>query len=216
MAERERGMVDETNNSFVFYSSFLNAIKCLPRENQLYAYQYITEYALQWIVPDQNEDSIAYAIFLMAKPQIDANLDRRKNGNKWWRPPKEKPMVSENTENEKPMVSENEQNEKPNVNVNVNVNENVEGVVGGEKEQFFEYVFLTKKEHSKLIDTYGEKVTNGYIEKLNNRIWENPNEKKRKKKSHYHTLCKRMNDAWIPKLPPKPPENESWIYDLPF
>ena len=97
--------------------------------------------------------------------------------------------------------------------INVNANENVKENV---KRKFLEYVYLTDEEYNKLISTYWEKVIKSYIEKLNNRIWENPNEKKRKKKSHYHTLCKRINDAWIPKIPPKPPENETWIYDLPF
>ena len=137
--------------SFIFYQSFWNAIECLPEANQLHAYQYITRYALHGTNPDPEEDAVAYAIFVMAKPQIDANIDRRKNGGKWGRPPKENPTVSENAENQKPMVIENEkikkpmvskkeenkkplviknaENEKPNVNVNVNVNDNVNNVI---------------------------------------------------------------------------------------
>lgn len=132
-------MVDFVNESFVFYSSFWGAIKCLPRENQLCAYQYIVEYALQWIIPNQDEDSIAYAIFLMAKPQIDANSDRRKNWCKWWAKPwnqnaRKNWDAVENCEIDvkQPMVDlkndwvvlENDW-KQPNVNVNVNANVNV-------------------------------------------------------------------------------------------
>lgn len=205
MAEREGGLV---NDSFVFYQSFLNAIKCLPKENQLYAYQYITEYALQWIEPNQDEDTIAYAIFLMAKPQIDANSDRRKNWNKWGRPQKEKPMVSENTENEKPLVIENEQNEKPNVNVNVNVNvkENV-------KRKFLDYVYLSDEEYKKISERYWEVVLKDFIERLDNRIWEKPNSKDRKDRNHYRTILQWIKKEWIKEKSP-PPKEEPKIKNL--
>jgi hypothetical protein len=48
MGERESKPINQaSNNSFVFYQSFLSAIECLPSENQLHAYQYITKYGLQ-------------------------------------------------------------------------------------------------------------------------------------------------------------------------
>ena len=216
MGEREREPINQTsNNSFVFYQSFSNAIKCLPKENQLYAYQYITEYALQWVLPDANEDSVAYAIFLMAKPQIDANIDRRKNGNKWGRPQKEKPMVSENTQNEKPLVIENEQNEKPNVNVNVNDNVNVKENV---KRKFLDYVYLSDEEYKKISDRYWENVLKDFIERLDNRIWEKPTDKNRQGRDHYRTILKRIQKDWIKERPTKKQlsefEIEEWVYDL--
>lgn len=210
-------MVNDTNNSFVFYQSFSNAIKCLPKENQLYAYQYITEYALQWVLPDANEDSVAYAIFLMAKPQIDANIDRRKNGNKWGRPQKEKPMVSENTQNEKPLVIENEQNEKPNVNVNVNVNDNV-NVKENVKRKFLDYVYLSDEEYKKISDRYWENVLKDFIERLDNRIWINPHAKNRQDRDHYRTILQRIKKEWIKEHHTKKQlsefEIEEWVYDL--
>lgn len=210
-------MVNDTNNSFVFYQSFSNAIKCLPKENQLYAYQYITEYALQWVLPDANEDSVAYAIFLMAKPQIDANIDRRKNGNKWGRPQKEKPMVFENTQNEKPMVIENEQNEKPNVNVNVNVNDNV-NVKENVKRKFLDYVYLSDEEYKKISDRYWESVLKDFIERLDNRIWINPHAKNRQDRDHYRTILQRIKKEGIKEHHTKKElsefEIEEWVYDL--
>lgn len=141
-----------------------------------------------------------------SKKIYDRNSKWWQSSHWWWRPetPVEKP--TEKTAKEQP--KEQPKNKEEEVEEEV-YKENV-------KRKFLEYVYLTDKEYGKLIDTYWEKVIKNYIERLNNRIWENPNEKKRKKKSHYYTLCKRINDAWISKIPPKPLENETWIYDLPF
>lgn len=113
-------------DSFVVYRSFHEALKELSREqygNVMFA---INEYALNGDLPE-DLTSIEKAIFLMAKPQLDANKQRRENGSMGGRPKKEieKPMVSEIENQEKPMVIENAETEKPNVNVNENVNENV-------------------------------------------------------------------------------------------
>ena len=110
------------SESFIMYKSFHEALKELSREqygNVMYA---INEYALNG--EESELTGIEKAVFMLIKPQIDANARRRENGRNGGRPQKEKPMVSENTQKEKPMVSENAQEEKPNVNVNVNVNAN--------------------------------------------------------------------------------------------
>ena len=83
--------------SFVMYRSFHEALKELTREqygNVMYA---INEYALNGIEPEELT-GIEKAIFLMAKPQLDANRKRRENGAQGGRPRKEteKPMVIEN------------------------------------------------------------------------------------------------------------------------
>lgn len=128
--------------SFIFYESYYEAIKLLPKEEKADAYEAIAEYSLTGIEP-ANLQSMAKVIFTMAKPQIDANNKRRLNGSSGGRPKKEtdgyqeeKPMVIENEKNKKPLVLEkdetkkplvmkNESEKKPNVNVNVNVNDNV-------------------------------------------------------------------------------------------
>lgn len=111
------------NDSFVFYKSFYEAASGLDPEDRLAFYGAIAEYAIYGNEPDI-ESPVARAMFLMAKPQIDANEKRRENGKRGGRPSKEKPVVSENAENEKPMVSENDESEKPNVNANANANVN--------------------------------------------------------------------------------------------
>ncbi len=108
-------------DSFVFYESFSKAITILPEASQLHAFLFITNYGLYGIEPEQSIDPLAYAIFVMARPQIDANNKKFINWKRGWRP--EKTWPSE----QKPKVIENVKNQKPNVNVNVNenVNENV-------------------------------------------------------------------------------------------
>lgn len=60
------------NESFVFYKSFLDAIELLPEEEQLKAFKLITHYGANGELP-KGEQTLANAIFLMAKPNIDAN-----------------------------------------------------------------------------------------------------------------------------------------------
>lgn len=135
--------------SFVFYKSFLDAIELLPEGEQLKAFKLIAHYGANGELPE-GEQTLANAIFLMAKPNIDATKEKRNNGKKGGRPSKdtEKPVVieeeTEDCEKEKPEVTETEnhgyENEKPvvieeenhrfskpesNVDVNVNVNGNV-------------------------------------------------------------------------------------------
>ena len=103
------------SESFVMYRSFHEALKELTREqygNVMYA---INEYALNGTEPT-TLNGIEKAIFLMAKPQLDANRQRRENGAQGGRPRKE---------NEKPMVNKIDENKKPNVNANENENEKV-------------------------------------------------------------------------------------------
>lgn len=108
---------------FIFYESFAEAINLLPTDEQLEAYKAIIAYGLYGDLPEFDSNA-AQAIFIMAKPQMDANKKRRAGGASGGRPKKEtygyeneKPMVSETEtygfETEKPMVSSFDENEKP-------------------------------------------------------------------------------------------------------
>ncbi len=109
------------NDSFIFYHSFAKGIKRLSPEQQLKAFWAIVNYAVDGIEPpDEDEDELYVGVFEMAQPQIDSNMQKRKDGQKGGRPKK-----TNGYEKEKPVVSKNEENKKPNVNVNVNVNDNV-------------------------------------------------------------------------------------------
>lgn len=63
---------------FLIYRSFIEAIRELSPEDQLNAYNAIMDYALDGKEPDMKGP--AMAVFLMARPQIDANTKRREAG----------------------------------------------------------------------------------------------------------------------------------------
>lgn len=107
--------------SFIFYSSFLQWLDTIQDDSErLKAYEYISHYSLKWEEPEPN-NWIAYTVFLLIKPQIDANNKRYLDGCKWWRKPKEKTSGSEN---KKPVVSKKTKIKKPNENDNDNENDN--------------------------------------------------------------------------------------------
>lgn len=94
-------------DSFIFYRSFYDAIKDLPRDIQGEIYTAIMEYSLYGNETD-NLKPVARSIFTLIKPQIDVNNKRFQNGRKGGRP--------------KPNNNQTETEEEPNVNDNVNVN----------------------------------------------------------------------------------------------
>lgn len=68
----------------VFYRSFYEAIKELSPDDFRDCVEAIMEYGLNDIEPES--PGVAKAIFIMAKPQIDANNKRYENGTKGGRP----------------------------------------------------------------------------------------------------------------------------------
>ncbi|QWU97970.1 hypothetical protein KPF23_03725 [Riemerella anatipestifer] len=74
-------------DSFIFYRSFYEAIRELPRDIQGEVLTAIMEYGLDGVTTD-NLKPIARAIVALIKPQIDANNRRFDNGKKGGRPPK--------------------------------------------------------------------------------------------------------------------------------
>ena len=116
--------------SFIFYASFFEAIKELPDDEQLRLYQAISEYALTGIEPELS--GVSKAMFILIKPQIEANNQRYDNGCKGGRKPKANQNKTESEPNDnrnvteiKPNNNQNETESEPNKNVNVNDNDNV-------------------------------------------------------------------------------------------
>lgn len=83
--------------SLIFYQSFARAIKKLPESEQLKALWSIIDYALEDKEPDG--DGMYMVVYEMAKPQIDANVERKRNGSRGGRPqkPQEKPKEQKKT-----------------------------------------------------------------------------------------------------------------------
>lgn len=115
-------------DSIVFYRSFYEAIKEIPLEEQGVVYNAIYGYALDGIEPELT--GIAKAIFLLVKPQIDANNSRYENGKKGGKTKvnqsetKVEPNSNQTETKVEPKPNQDVTETEPNENVNVNVNEN--------------------------------------------------------------------------------------------
>lgn len=164
--------------SFVFYSSYYEALAEFDETIQLHLFKAICEYALYEKIPELS--GTEKALFTLIKPTVDSNEKRYNNGKKGGRPKK-----TSGYENEKPTVINSEtdgyENEKPNVNVNdnvtvndtVNVNEDNHSDKSESKpkkppkHKFGEYghVRLTDDEYQKLCDDYGKETADLYITK---------------------------------------------------
>lgn len=107
-------------DSVVFYRSFWEAIKWLPDEDKLKTLTAIIEYGLDEIEP--KADGVAAAMFLMAKPQIDANNKRYQNGTRGGRPAA-KSEPNDNQTITKPEPNTNQDITKPEPKEKVNVND---------------------------------------------------------------------------------------------
>ena len=91
-------------NSFVFYGSWWDAIKNLPRDVQGDVLTAIIEYGLTGETTEQLKP-IAKAMLAMAKTQIDVNNTRFENGKKGGRP---KPSDNQTATKPKPNVNDND------------------------------------------------------------------------------------------------------------
>ena len=118
--------------SFVFYRSFYDAIKDLPRDVHGEIYTAIMEYSL-YGKETENLKTIARSVFTLMKPQIDVNNKRFENGKRGGRPKSEdKPKGNQNETKDEPKNNQKITKDEPNVNVNDNVNvytENTTNVV---------------------------------------------------------------------------------------
>ena len=75
-------------DGFVFYRSFYEASKPLNKDDKLALYESIFEFGL-----NQNEtkrEPMVNAMFMLIKPQLEANNKRYENGKNGGRPTKEK------------------------------------------------------------------------------------------------------------------------------
>ncbi len=118
--------------SFIFYKSFFEAIRLQSKEIQADIYNAVLEYAFNGY-ETENISDMAKSIFLLIKPQIDANNQRYENGKKGGAPKGNKNAQKREKENQKitvgcfekqPKNNQKQPNVNDNVNENVNVNDN--------------------------------------------------------------------------------------------
>ena len=168
-------------DSFVFYRSFAEACRELNPEDFKAAVLAMCDYAMDDKDPDT--DGVAKAILIMAKPVIDSNNQKYKNGTKGGRPKnqtetKPKPNNNQTETKAEPYVDVEEDVE---VNVEVEEKETPKGVKKEPKHKHGKSVLLTDSEYEKLKDEYGEAETEKAIAYFNDYI----GDKGYKSKSHY-------------------------------
>ena len=145
-------------DSVVFYRSFYDSIKNIPEEDQLKVYTAIMEYAMNDIQPEI--EGIALAIFLLVKPQIDANNKRYQNGMK----PKTKQPISKTEAKSKQNISENEAKEKEKENVKEKEKENVKDKTYTCAFEQLWNAYPRKKEKAKAYKCYKARLADGFSE----------------------------------------------------
>lgn len=146
-------------DSFVFYRSFYDAIKDLPRDVQGEIYTAIMEYSL-YGKETENLKPIARSVFTLMKPQIDVNNKRFENGKKGGRPKSgNEPDGNQEETKEKPSNNQSKTKSKPNVNDNVNANENKDNTPNGvsKKDAAKAATLKRKDEFGKTLVPYMEK-----------------------------------------------------------
>jgi hypothetical protein len=111
--------MNKSRDSFIFYRSFFEAVSELQDINKLEIYDAIFEYSLNFKEPELN--GLSKTIFILIKPQLEANRKKFNNGAKGGRP------SNKNKQKEtkiKPKRNLSITKTKANVNDNVNVNDN--------------------------------------------------------------------------------------------
>lgn len=124
-----------SNNSFVFYQSFYDAVKEFDNDTIAEFFKMVCDFALTGVY-EESENKVAKALFIMTLPQIEANQKRREYAKKGGAPKgntnakidskksaksaKKQPMVDLENNKKQPMVDFQEIQKQPNVNVNVN------------------------------------------------------------------------------------------------
>lgn len=139
-------MENQNRDSAIIYRSFYEAVKDLPLEHQAIIWQAICEYTFNFTEIELS--GICKTVFILIKPQLDANLQRFKNGCK----AKNKQTTSKSKAKAKQEKSELEANNNNNDNnneesklVNNNINSLLDGFTESEKLSIEKWVQYKKE-----------------------------------------------------------------------
>ena len=130
--------------SFVFYRSFYEGIKELPRDIQGEVLTAIIEYGLNGVTTE-NQKPITKAMFTLIKPQLDANNQRFENGKNGGAPKgnqnaRKQPKNNQETTEKQPKNNRKQpkNNQKqPNVNDNVNDNDDKDASAMTDEKKYY-------------------------------------------------------------------------------
>jgi len=122
-------MTEKTRDSFIFYRSFYQSAKKLPKEDKAELFDAICSYALNGELVEMSV--VPEAIFTVIKPNLDANRRKWQNGCKEKKKrgeveAKQEQEISKDEAKDKQTISKAEGNVNVNVNVNKDVNHNLE------------------------------------------------------------------------------------------
>jgi hypothetical protein len=112
-------MSEKIRDSFIFYRSFYQSAKKLPKEDKAELFDAICSYALDGELVELSV--VPEAIFTVIKPNLDANRRKWENGCKEKKKPSEVEAIEEQ-EISKDEANDKQTISKPEGNVNVDVN----------------------------------------------------------------------------------------------
>ena len=170
----------ETVERFVVLETYANSIRTLAQGNEAVAYElsyWIIQYGIYGKEPPKNSNPIVIAFFNQIRVPIDTWRKQYINWSKGWRPKKGFENL-ENSQKPKPNPTLTQTKPKPNPTPNPNEtkikNKNIkikkENIK--EKKLFWDFVLLTDKEYSKLLEIFWEQRLKQVIEQMNNAIWQ--------------------------------------------
>ena len=150
--------------STIFYKSFYDSIKLLPKRYQLTFYEDLFDYIFNDVEPKRLTGS-SLALFKALKPQIDVNNKRYENGCKGGKPKanqsKTKQKPNDNQTETKPLTkTEPNYNYNPNDNYNQNHNHNYNalgssgGSGGFDDDEFNIWKRMTPEDVDRVFDVY--------------------------------------------------------------
>ena len=189
-------MEEVKRDGFIIYRSFYEALSNLDDEQMLKCMRAICEYGLNGISPE--DAGIVQTIFMLVKPQIDANNRRYLGGCKGGRPRKADKEQSAAAEPKK--RGRKPKNRQPEEITAQEVSEEVAQVSDQpeekpkekpKKDSYGEFgnVLLSKEDYESLIAKKGEEDTKAAIEILDNYIESLSPSEKKKYKGRNHRQC---------------------------
>ena len=156
-----------TRETIVFYASFWEVMQKMNQADRLAFVEAICSYAFEG--KEMTLSGAAELAFILAKPQLDATIQRFENGKRGGRP-KKNDSFEDGFENKKSMVLKNENHsfdfEKPNNNNNNNNNNNIS--LSGKEREIFQKFFFKNFQNPK------EELTR-YLEWGNSTGWKKSN-----------------------------------------
>ena len=160
-------------DTMIIYRSFFEAIRELPKENQAEIWNAVYELGLNGV--EIELQGLSKTIFMLVKPQIEANLKRFENGKK--------PKLKQNISKTESKVSQEQIKVEANNNNNNNVNNNK-----NLEERKNDFASLLQP----YIEKYGREMLNEFYF-----YWTEPNQSKTKMKFEMEktwSLERRLNN----------------------